>query len=279
MDSGLISSCRSVFSPLSCVLWCFFRYRLLSIQSFMCFPGGSGAIITLLWFCCRYQEKMPWRRQHWNRLAWLEAMPLSGWEKQSLTSLFSLSTLMVNLFCFKHQKKHEEREKKEVTEKDAKLKHCSTQKLLHLPVYLKLLPRCALHSSRCWHWPVMCRLKELVCLFLFFLFFILSFSFEWNRQYKVKSLLVRAISYHFILPCSGSQALNSQPLQALLAFGGWVWGRGNFSVVSWPALCSIYRRQEWLEALLYNWLLFFFGRQFSSRGAGPCSLVDRKSVV
>lgn len=44
-----------------------------------------------------------------------------------------------------------EEEKKKVTKDDSKLKHRGTQKLLHLPVYLKLLPRCASHSSRCWH--------------------------------------------------------------------------------------------------------------------------------
>lgn len=173
---------------------------------------------------------------------------------------------MVNLFCFKYQKKE-----KKVTKKDAKLKHCCSQKLLHLPVYLKLLPRCASHSSRCWHWRVMCRLKELVCFFFFSFFF--SSSVEWNRQFNVKSLSERAVSYHFILPCSGSQALKSQPLQALLAFGGWAGDRDNLSVISWPAPCSIYRRQEWLEAMLYSWLLFFSGRQFSSRGAGPCSVI------
>lgn len=54
------------------------------------------------------------------------------------------------------------------------------------------------------------------CLFVSFF----SSSFEWNGQFKVKSLSERAVSYHFILPCSGSQALNSQPLQALLAVGG-----------------------------------------------------------
>lgn len=270
MDSGLISNCRSVFSPVSCVVWCFFGYRLLSVKSFTCSPGESEAIITLLWFCCRYQEKMPWRRQHWNHLAWLEAMPLSGWEKQSLVSLFSLSTLVLNLFCFKYQKRKKKKSHK---------RRFQTKTSWHSEVIaFACLSQTA--AQMCFSQQQMLALTSHVqikraCLFVSFF----SSSFEWNGQFKVKSLSERAISYHFILPCSGSQALNSQPLQALLAVGGRVGDRGNLSVISWPAPCSIYRRQEWLEVMFYNWLLFFSGRQFSSGGAGPCSVILHNSLT
>lgn len=150
MNSGLISSCRSVFLPVSCVVWCFFGYRLLSIQSFTCSPGESG--------------------HNYSPLVLLQISGKDALEKTTLKSLglmggnaiVRLGEAKFGLFIFPFHsdgelilfqvpKERQRKRKKEVTEKDAKLKHCSTQKLLHLPVYLKLLPRCASHSSRCWH--------------------------------------------------------------------------------------------------------------------------------
>lgn len=150
MDLGLIFNCRSVFSPVSCVVWCFFGYRLLSIKSFTCFSGESGLNYFPL-FLLQISGKEALEKTTLKSLGLIggNAIVRLGEVKFGL-SIFHFHS-DGELILLQVPKKRQRKRKKKVTKKDTKLKHCGTQKLLHLPVYLRLLPRCALHSSRCWH--------------------------------------------------------------------------------------------------------------------------------